>query len=273
MSRPSLLLRRFGGSGGRGAPRKKSENAGGLRWMLTYADMITLLLVFFIILYALSNLNSQKYEQLYRQLHSIFAGEAVFFNGPVSTIQQSQGPSETLTSLTPQSLQQALTQAMPATAAPPENAALQQAANQIEQYLTVHHLNGEAQVTQTSRGVRITLGEALLFPLGSADLTPEGETLLRNLAPILKEVPNLISVEGYTDDIPIGPTSPYRSNWELSAARALTVLHVLTTFGVDPARLSETGYGEQRPLYPNDTPQHRQQNRRVDLVLLLPGQH
>lgn len=273
MNRPSAPLHRFGGPGGRGTFKKKNENAGGLRWMLTYADMITLLLVFFIILYALSNLNSQKYEELYRQLHSIFAGQTVFFNGPANIAQQSPETSENLASLTPQSLQQALSQAMPATAVPPENGALQQVANQVKQYLTAHHLNGQAQVTQTSRGVRITLGEALLFPLGSADLTPEGEKLLRNLAPILKEVPNLISVEGYTDDIPIGPTSPYRSNWELSAARALTVLHVLTTFGIDPARLSETGYGEQRPLYPNDTPQHRQQNRRVDLVLLLPGQH
>jgi chemotaxis protein MotB len=113
--------------------------------------------------------------------------------------------------------------------------------------------------------------DQVLFDLGKADLRPEGRAVLDGLASALKEVPNDIAVEGHTDNRPISGF-PFPSNWELSTARATSVLRYLVDDkGLDRKRISAAGYGEERPVVPNDTPAHQAQNRRVEIVVLRPS--
>ncbi len=114
--------------------------------------------------------------------------------------------------------------------------------------------------------------DAALFDLGRADLRPEGVAVLRRLAPTLAGISNELVVEGHTDNIPITPGGPFLSNWELSTARATTVLRwLLDNYHLRPARLSAAGYADTRPRVPNDTAAHRSSNRRVEIVVDSPN--
>jgi chemotaxis protein MotB len=110
----------------------------------------------------------------------------------------------------------------------------------------------------------------LLFDAGRSDLRPEAQNLLANIAPDLAKFSGEIVVEGHTDDQPLGGNSKFKSNWELSVARCFGVIKSLTENGVDSARISARGYGPYRPRALNDTPEHRAENRRIEIVLLNP---
>lgn len=118
------------------------------------------------------------------------------------------------------------------------------------------------------RGVVITLPDKLLFDSGSAQLKPQAKELLLQIAERLKEIPGKISIEGHTDNMPLVSTSIYKSNWELSAARASSVLHFLISQGLSPDRFLIAGYGEYRPIADNETGEGRAKNRRVEIVIL-----
>jgi chemotaxis protein MotB len=119
-------------------------------------------------------------------------------------------------------------------------------------------------------GIYVSLSSALLFPSGGANLNADGMDTLDRVARLLNELPNNIRVEAHTDNTPTG-TPIYPTNWDLSAARAVTVVRYLQEVGVvDAARLAAVGLGEYRPLYPNDTPEHRTLNRRADILILYP---
>lgn len=115
--------------------------------------------------------------------------------------------------------------------------------------------------------IEVEMKTSLLFPSGSARLSPQAAPVLAQLAEILRPLPNRIHVEGFTDNVPIN-TLAFPSNWELSAARAASVVHLFTSYGVDPERMVAIGYGEHRPIAPNDTEEGRVKNRRVVLVVL-----
>lgn len=125
-------------------------------------------------------------------------------------------------------------------------------------------------VKEEYRGTVITLPDALLFDSGRAELKPQSKEVLAKLAEKLKGIPNRISVEGHTDNVPIR-SETIRSNWELSTLRALSVVHFLIETGISPDRLSATGYGEYRNIADNSTPEGRAKNRRVEIVLLRHG--
>lgn len=118
------------------------------------------------------------------------------------------------------------------------------------------------------RGIVITLPDTLLFSSGSATLKTEAYDALSRISEKLKELPGKVLIEGHTDNIPLASTSIYRSNWELSAARASSVLHFLLQKGLFPDRFTIAGYGEYRPVASNDTPEDRAKNRRVELIIL-----
>ncbi|MEN2985653.1 MAG: OmpA family protein [Thermodesulfovibrionaceae bacterium] len=118
------------------------------------------------------------------------------------------------------------------------------------------------------RGVVITLPDKLLFDSGSAQLKPQAKELLLQIAEKLKEIPGKISIEGHTDNMPLVSNSIYKSNWELSAARASSVLHFLISQGLSPDRFLIAGYGEYRPIADNETGEGRAKNRRVEIVIL-----
>lgn len=122
-------------------------------------------------------------------------------------------------------------------------------------------------IKSDARGVVITLPDSLLFDSGSASLKPESTDALTRIAEKLKEIPGKIAIEGHTDNVPIS-SSIYKSNWELSAARASSVLHFLLQRGLNPDRFIIAGYGEYRPVAPNDTEEGRAKNRRVELIIM-----
>jgi chemotaxis protein MotB len=124
-------------------------------------------------------------------------------------------------------------------------------------------------VTTTTRGLVISMPEAGSFPAGRADLSASAMAVMAELAARLHDLPNLVRVEGHTDDVPIA-TLQFASNWDLSTARATRVVEFLIDEGIDPGRLAAAGYAEYRPRLPNDSPASRARNRRVDIVVLDP---
>ncbi len=218
------------------------DGGGNLRWLLTYADMITLLLAFFIILYATSKTDSQKYQQLVEAIRYAFGIKA-----STSRIADTGlgGEKPLLAPDLMTQLQEEITKSLE-----PE----------IQQ--------GGVQVEKTEKGIVLRFQDAIFFELGRADLTEEARGILGKVAPILKRIENPIEVEGHTDSLPIrSPLFP--SNWELSTARATAVIrHLIGVYGVSPLRLTARGFGEYKPLVPNDPVRGAPQNRRVEIHIL-----
>lgn len=217
------------------------EAAGMNRWLLTYADMITLLLAFFIVLYAISQVDKYKYDTLVRTLRQVLTGEK-----PVPT-----------NSTSPLSIP----------AATLEQQKLMQLAKEITAAVKAAGLSQDVAVTIATEGVRISFINGVLFDVGHASIRPEALTVLNQIAVILDSVPNDVIVEGYTDNLPID-TSKYRSNWELAAIRSTTILEYLVGRGLDPTRFAAEAFGQYRPLASNSTAAGRQMNRRVDVLVL-----
>ncbi|MGD0966799.1 MAG: flagellar motor protein MotB [Candidatus Aquilonibacter sp.] len=228
-------------------PRKKSEEkletAGMMRWLLTYADMITLMLALFIILFAMSTISRVKVQSFAK---SVSAG----FNNVWTVNQPPNGGANG-------------EQSFEASSSIP---AIQR---ELEKYVKENHLEQQVQVHSEARGLVVTLlSDKSFYDSGSAEIRPATLKILDTIAPLLKRNGNAIAVEGYTDTDPIS-TYQYPTNWELSAARAVNVARYLHEHdGVNPSRLSATGYGEYRPRNSNASDELKQQNRRVDIVLL-----
>jgi chemotaxis protein MotB len=235
---------------------------GDERWLITYADMITLLMIFFIVMYSMANTDLKKFAQVAISLKKGFnmpVNElAVFGTGTGSLLDQggmSVGqPSPLVIQSLPQQQQDFI--------------ALSEALAKLAQEET---LAGSVSVNMSPRGIVITLPAALLFEPGSATLQEKAKTIVDKVAEVLRPLPNKIRVEGHTDNMPTN--SPlYPTNWELSTARAVSVVRYLIDYGhLQPERLEAAGMGEYRPLVPNDTRSHRAMNRRADIVVLYPA--
>lgn len=220
------------------------------RWLITYADMITLLMIFFIIMYTMSKVDAERFEALAESLHKVMGtqGDILYDAGP--SIAPGTGTGD---ELTPEQLEQ-------------QN--LLAVKKQLEAYLQAQGLQNNVSVTLEERGVVVSFQDVVLFPLGSAQLTGNSGEIVEQVGGILNQVNNYVRVEGHTDSLPIN-TTLFPSNWELSVARASRVVReLISTSGIDPERLSATGYGEYRPRMPNDVEENRRYNRRVDLVVL-----
>lgn len=215
-----------------------------MRWLLTYADMITLLLALFIILFSISTINRVKLQRLVHDISGGFNSVDAINNPPNGgTTGDRTGNAG--------------------------DANLQQIQKQIREYIKKNHLESKVQTRIDSRGLVITLlTDKALYDSGSAELRPETKRLLDEIDAPLKKSTNDIRVEGNTDDVPIS-TSIYPTNWELSAARATGVTRYLVEHGgLNPTRLSFAGYGQFRPVHKNDSEANRQMNRRVDIVIV-----
>ncbi len=244
MAQPSKTAARAAETKFRNRPKEQQlETAGMMRWLLTYADMITLMLALFIILFAMSTISRVKVQEFAKL---VSAG----FDNVWSVNQPPNGGTNGEQSFNASSNVPAIE-------------------HELQQYVQQHKLQNQVQVHMDHRGLVITLlSDRSYFDSGSAELRPETLQILDQIYAFIKREPNLIRVEGNTDNVPIS-TSLYPTNWELSAARATAVVRYLVEHdGLDPTRVSEAGYGEFRPRKPNDTDANRQQNRRVDIVLL-----
>ncbi len=237
---------------------KKKEESSSERWLVTYVDMITLLLIFFIVMYTLSKVDVAKFETLAESLSAVFGAGGMVLDSP--------GP-EVIPGSPPEKIHDVVEQDEQIK----EQLELMQLSNlqkKLEEYIEKNGLASRVSVDMEERGIVLSFQEAVLFDLGSAQLTPYAYQILTKLTPLMINIPNYIRIEGHTDDLPIS-TSRYPSNWELSAARSTNVLQaMINDFGFAPWKMSATAYGQYRPRVTNSSSENRQLNRRVDLVIL-----
>ncbi len=232
------------------------------RWLITYADLITLLLIFFVILYSISQLDLQKYTQLADQLHLQFESHDGVLEGHRGIAGDlkpgdNEGPDHGEGQLSEAEL------------AAQREEGLQSLFKVIQSYVAEHGLEDSIQVVDRPEGIAITLKDLFLFDLGKAELKPASEPLLTQLASLFPQLDTKISIEGHTDDIPLATGSLYVDNWGLSAARALSVLrYFIDDADLDPNQFIIAGYADTEPIATNDTEANRQKNRRVEIVVL-----
>ncbi len=226
--------------------RKKAEEPpkGSPLWMVTYGDMVTLLLTFFVMLFAFSEIDKAKYDQIAISLRGALGGlPAVLTHG--TAVQDEFSVLDPIV--------------------PPEFAGFYE---DLQELLEDGEVGELVEIFTEERGLVVSFKEKLVFDIGSAEIKPPARDLLRRVGEILARGEQLIRVEGHTCDLPIR-TERFPSNWELSVGRATNVTRFLIEeAGVAPHRLSATGYAEFRPVVPNDCEENRAQNRRVDIVLL-----
>jgi chemotaxis protein MotB len=272
--------RRGGGHGG-------GHEGGDERWLLTYADMITLLMALFMVLFSISSVNISKYQVLQRALQKAFMGGVLdggksFQQGEPTRIQgvQSATASQQMDSsfqITSHNLigkvapaPTAAQKAAAKKAAAEEQSNLEQIKAQVDSYAKLHGFSGLIQTSIDQRGLVIRLlTDKVLFDSGHAELKATGSPILLEVSHLLvtTKFSNAIAVEGNTDNVPISG-GEFPSNWELSTARANAVLEFFIHHGVPQHRLTVVGFADQNPIAPNDTDDGRALNRRVDVVVL-----
>ena len=220
------------------------------RWLVSYADFITLLFAFFVVMYALSSVSEGKYRVLSDSLGSAFGAKVV-----------------TLPPATTQPIPEAIPLRRPARPVEPQREQMRGMAQDLFKALGALVREGQVRVTQSNRGISVEINASVLFDSGQALLRVDSGRALQEVAKVLAGTTQGIQVEGYTDDAPIS-TAQFPSNWELSAARASSVVRLLIDNGVAEQRLSVIGYGPNRSVAANDTPEGRARNRRVTITIL-----
>ncbi|HHF98134.1 MAG TPA: flagellar motor protein MotB [Candidatus Aerophobetes bacterium] len=214
--------------------KRKTEESGDPVWLTTFADAMSLMLTFFVMIFAATSLNKGKVEQALGSLR-----------GALGVMEKTK----------------------PAIVSPTQIVRESEAiAGKIRYAVTSRGLSREVRVEVVKGGVRVSLSSPILFDLGKANLKRDIFPLLDEIAALLREIPNEIVIEGHTDNLPIH-TERFPSNWELSSARAISVARYFIDKGIAPLRIGVVGYADSRPLFPNDTPEHRAKNRRVEIFI------
>jgi len=266
--------------------RRHEEHVNHEGWAIPYGDLITLLLAFFVVMYAISSVNAGKYRVLSDSLYAAFRGTPRTIEpietgekeiGSGSDLQQQKFKGSSRSLLTPVPDKSAPAAAMVPAAVVAHSVALAQAsaalahvADQVEKAMQDLVRRNVVTVRRTDLWIEVEIKADILFPSGVAQLSPDAAGVIGQLAGVLAPLPNAIRVEGHTDNVPIR-TAVFYSNWELSAARAGSVVRMLAAQGVAPGRLAVVGLGEEHPAQSNDTPQGRNANRRVVVVILSTG--
>lgn len=222
--------------------RNHDEHDNTHRWVISYADFITLLFAFFVVMYAISSVNVSKYKSLSEGMKSAF-NKKDQSQATISTDTIKNGPEQRKT-----------------------RGHFYDGLDFLKKSLSELE-DGSYHVNSKEGWIEVDMKAGSLFQSGTADLTPQALLKIMKLAGKIKDQPYTIIVEGYTDNIPI-ETPQYPSNWELSAARAASVGRALNTFGVNARRILVTGYGEQYPIADNATEDGRTANRRVNVIIV-----
>ncbi|MEK6735376.1 MAG: flagellar motor protein MotD [Pseudomonadota bacterium] len=229
------------------------------RWLVSYADFITLLFAFFVVMYAISSINDGKYKVLSHSLVNAFKSNTANTGAsrqsealPVIINQQSDSikifDDTRIQSIKRQEKMKGM-------------------AKNILKALEPLVNDGKVRVTQSALGVTVEINASVLFSPGQAKLAENSSLTLQAVAQVIKDHDHQIHVEGHTDNLPIF-TENFPSNWELSTARASSVIRLFIEQGVDAQRLTAIGYGEYKPVETNDSPEGRKRNRRVSIMIL-----
>ncbi|MCR8746728.1 OmpA/MotB family protein [Romboutsia lituseburensis] len=225
--------------------KKKGDDVNTNGWMDTYADTITLLLTFFILLYSISAVDSEKLKQLNQALQSSLKGTTEV--SEVENLDELEVKTKNPNS---------------------GNTEYEDLAKKLNDTIEKNGLTEVIKLRKEDRGIVLQLDETILFDPGKADLKENNKEVLETITTIINEHDNDVLIEGHTDNVPMN-NKEFASNWELSAARALSaVTYFVHEKQIDPIRFSVKGYGEYKPLVPNDTPENRAINRRVDILMV-----
>jgi len=239
----------------RARPSKGPSGTGHERWLVSYADFVTLLLAFFVTMYAVTRLDSEKLNQAQDSINRALSAPAFMGGFPVDTglDKSTSGLGRDLVGAT--------------LVANPPSSQIEEVTRTVRGELKDRIDKGEVNLLHTGKGLVLRLPEFLFFDSGQAAVRPEARPLLAKLAGILKLIPNDIVIEGHTDNRPIH-TPQFPSNWELSTARAAALVrYFIEEHHLDPARLGAAGYGEYHPVADNLDDKGRQANRRVELII------
>jgi chemotaxis protein MotB len=248
------------------ARKKHEEHANHERWLVSYADFITLLFAFFVVMFATSQVDKNKAKAVSDSVNKALDGES--FNSLVKVIlggtidhtgagnAQRNGPGgdKRQAKVTEKKKQPIVVELMPSL-----DVLTKQLAEEIR--------SGKLQISMVPRGLAISFMQAALFPSGEDEIAEDTYPSIKRIAEAMRKIPNPARMEGHTDAVPIH-NSRFRSNWELSAARSIALLEALTSYGLDKDRLSIAGYADTNPVDDNDTEKGRAKNRRVDIIIL-----
>ncbi|MBG0833302.1 flagellar motor protein MotB [Planomonospora sp. ID67723] len=274
--------------------RRHKKHAGGHeeeahadeRWLVTYGDMLTVLMALFIVLFAMSQVDQNKFNALKSSLSMAFGNPSVTFAAPGSAVAGDAGggdsaPMDISAPATKEEKEEAEKQARAALAALDRAKASARAKNaekevekfdrikkKIQAALNKQNASDSVQFRVDERGLVVTVvTSSVVFGNNSATLLSDGRRIIDAIAPALRTEKNKIEVDGHTNWLPVN-SGPYPSNWELSTARASTVVRRLITRGLPASRVNASGYADQRPLYPDTDPRSVTLNRRVEVVVL-----
>ena len=237
--------------------KHEEEHDNHERWMVSYADFITLLFAFFVVMYALSTVNEGKYRVLSESMSTAFRNVEINTSTPLPPliappIPVIQKPSAVVKVSDAEKQKQ--------------RDKMRNVAKEILQVMAPLIEQGKVRVLETSRGVAIEINDSILFSPGQALLQPALIKAMSGIAEVLAPTDFPITIEGHTDNVPI-KTAQFPSNWELSAVRATTVLRLFADSGVAPERLTAIGYADTRPVEPNLLADGRARNRRVTILI------
>lgn len=238
--------------------RYEEENDNNERWLISYADFITLLFALFVVLYALSSINEGKYRVLSNALGNAFSNRIIPVQSeriqPLSLLPIRPLPLSNTKSRSVEELRH-------------ERERMTSIGRDILKVLAPLVGEGKVYVSQNGRGISVEINASVLFSPGDAKLTGKSEQVLRAVALVLRDDPHAIQVEGHTDVVPIKNAS-FPSNWELSAVRASSVVRLFIDGGINESRLTAVGHGPTQPISNNETSDGRARNRRVEVTIL-----
>ena len=257
--------------------KERKEEEASEAWLLPYSDMLTLLLGLFIVVSAMSNVDSNKFNALKNEFSQVMSLNPIKSNSAVDnvidmgeTATKGKGASSASTkkqaAASEHRVQNSLSKQQ---ARVQERQQLKEVAEKLKQDIQNTGRAGNTTVSYESDGVHLNLDSSILFNSGSADLSDAVKQMLDKLVPDLKQVSsNPVIVAGYTDNVPVSKRSKYASNWELSSARAVTVMRYFVSKGaISESNVSVQAYAENKPKASNDTDEGKAQNRRVEIII------
>lgn len=239
-----------------GVPEPEPLEEEDTSWMATFADMVTLLLVFFVLLLSMSTIEVKKFHSVFGSMRESFGG----MDNDVEVVsgQQPQDSSDS-TSMAVMQLQRVRQEILHSQ----ENSF-----NAITSYLSKKAVDGEISAVLDEGVIVLSIGEGLLFEQGQIQLSPEASKQLEPILEIIKANREMmVSIKGYTDNSPVPADARFKDNWELSALRAVSVLRWFIDRDLNPLKLTATGMSDLNPLFPNDTVDNKAKNRRVEFSL------